>query len=404
MAPSRTITDYQIGIICALPRERTAMEHMLDGDPHPDIVVPSGDQNIYTFGNIGHHDIVVASLGAGTYGTVSAAGVANDLRRSFPHLKYGLMVGIAGAMPRPDSEDGDVRLGDVVVGCVNGVPSVINYALGKSTVDGFDIRSELAEPPEALSRAISALETRHQRLGPTYLSHLSKFLKDNPRLNHPRLRRDYYNMPDDPDHLFQSDFVHPKGESNCQTCVSFAISREPRLLRALPDGLEGEKFVRVGDDGLADYPAVFLGTIGSADTLMKDATERDAVFDIVKEQRKAKLLCFEMEASGIVKNWPCLVIRGICDYSDSHKNDNWQNFAAATAAAYAKDLLLRIPSQAVETAQPVAAVLERAKPHDIKVAQSGSGATFAKLESGHQYNYQQGGTNNKQFNGGTMHF
>ena len=359
MAPSRTIVDYKIGIICALPRERTAVEHMLDGDAHPYINVPSSDQNVYTFGAIGHHNIVIASLGAGTYGTVSAAGVASDLRRSFPHLSYGLVVGIAGAVPRPESEDGDVRLGDVVVGCVNGVPSVITYTLGKSTVDGFDIRSELAEPPEALSRAVAALEAQHQRLGPTYLSHLSKMLRDNPRLDRSKVRRDYYNMPDDPDRLFQSDFVHPMDKSNCEKCASFMVPREPRLLRALPNGLKTEKFVRIGDDGLADYPAVFLGTIGSADILMKDATQRDAVYHMVKDQRKAKLLCFEMEASGIVKNWPCLVIRGICDYSDSHKNDNWQNFAAATAAAYAKDLLLRIPSQAVETAQPVAAVLER---------------------------------------------
>ena len=38
-------------------------------------------------------------------------------------------------------------------------------------------------------------------------------------------------------------------------------------------------------------------------------------------------------------NFPCLTIRGICDYSDTHKNKNWQPYAAATAAAYAKELL-----------------------------------------------------------------
>jgi hypothetical protein len=46
-----------------------------------------------------------------------------------------------------------------------------------------------------------------------------------------------------------------------------------------------------------------------------------------------------MEAAGLMDNFPCLVIRGICDYSDTHKKKNWQPYAAATAAAYAKELL-----------------------------------------------------------------
>ncbi|KAF3936273.1 hypothetical protein ABW19_dt0206785 [Dactylella cylindrospora] len=54
--------------------------------------------------------------------------------------------------------------------------------------------------------------------------------------------------------------------------------------------------------------------------------------------------CFEMEAAGLAEVIQCLVIRGICDYSDSHKNKQWQGYAAATAAAYAKELLLTIPA------------------------------------------------------------
>jgi hypothetical protein len=47
-------------------------------------------------------------------------------------------------------------------------------------------------------------------------------------------------------------------------------------------------------------------------------------------------------------HFPCLVIRGICDYSDSHKNKEWQGYAAMAAAAYAKDLLCRIPQSKIE--------------------------------------------------------
>ncbi|KAF3145099.1 hypothetical protein TWF569_006722 [Orbilia oligospora] len=46
-----------------------------------------------------------------------------------------------------------------------------------------------------------------------------------------------------------------------------------------------------------------------------------------------------MEAAGLMNDFPCLVIRGICDYADSSKNGVWQEHAAAVAAAFAKELL-----------------------------------------------------------------
>ena len=55
------------------------------------------------------------------------------------------------------------------------------------------------------------------------------------------------------------------------------------------------------------------------------------------------MLCFEMEAAGLMNSFPCLVVRGICDYADSHKNKTWQAYAAGSAAACAKEVLLVIP-------------------------------------------------------------
>ncbi|GFP59300.1 hypothetical protein TASIC1_0012030300 [Trichoderma asperellum] len=55
--------------------------------------------------------------------------------------------------------------------------------------------------------------------------------------------------------------------------------------------------------------------------------------------REHNILCFEMEAAGVINTVDCLVIRGICDYCDAQKNDVWQAYAAAAAAAYAKLLL-----------------------------------------------------------------
>ena len=56
-------------------------------------------------------------------------------------------------------------------------------------------------------------------------------------------------------------------------------------------------------------------------------------------RRELDVLCFEMEAAGLMDSFLCLVIRGGCHYADSHKNKRWQAYAAATAAAYAKGLL-----------------------------------------------------------------
>ena len=90
-----------------------------------------------------------------------------------------------------------------------------------------------------------------------------------------------------------------------------------------------------------ESPVVHYGVIASADQLMKDAVARDRL------SQQHGVLCFEMEAAGLSNDFPCVVIRGICDYSDSHRNDEWQGYAAATAAAFAKELLQILPNSAV---------------------------------------------------------
>lgn len=84
---------------------------------------------------------------------------------------------------------------------------------------------------------------------------------------------------------------------------------------------------------------------------MKDALLWDR---FVKENN---ILCFEMEAAGLMNQFPCLVIRGICDYSDTYKNKGWQGYAAMAAAAYAKDLLCRIPPNKVEAESRISNLL-----------------------------------------------
>jgi nucleoside phosphorylase len=123
------------------------------------------------------------------------------------------------------------------------------------------------------------------------------------------------------DMLFEADYDHPSNESTCAHCDnSRTIHRNPRRDRA---------------------PVVHYGLIASGNQVMKHARTRD------KWGRKWGVLCFEMEAAGLMSNFPCLVIRGICDYADSHKKKRWQAYAALVAAAYMKELLNTIPAHQV---------------------------------------------------------
>ncbi|CAI0654348.1 unnamed protein product [Colletotrichum noveboracense] len=97
---------------------------------------------------------------------------------------------------------------------------------------------------------------------------------------------------------------------------------------------------------------------------MKDAR----IWDKLAAERN--VLCFEMEAAGLMNHFLCLVIWGICDYSDLHKNKVWQGFAAMVAAAYAKDLLLQIALTSVEAEKPVLESLKLGEAEDLSIARN----------------------------------
>ena len=140
----------------------------------------------------------------------------------------------------------------------------------------------------------------------------------------PRLRKKYQRPDPGTDRLYKSSFIHPDPEHACEKVCS---AETAQLI---------QRNERTADE---DDPAIHYGLIASADRLMKDAQVRDNL------ARDEEVLCFEMEAAGLMDHFPCVVIRGICDYSDTHKNDIWQGYAAATAAAYAKELLDVIPAR-----------------------------------------------------------
>lgn len=108
------------------------------------------------------------------------------------------------------------------------------------------------------------------------------------------------------------------------------------------------------DERDATDPEIHYGLIASGNTLVKDVVTRNRIVDHVG----GSCLCIEMEASGLMNHFPCLVIRGICDYADSHKNDQWQCYASATAAAFGKELLSYVPMKGLQETRRAAELLQ----------------------------------------------
>jgi nucleoside phosphorylase len=327
--------DYTVGWICAIHTEYVAAQAFLD-EYHegPDYVSPN-DNNDYTLGKIGNHNIVIAVLPNSEYGLSSAAGVAKDMLHSFPNLRVGLLVGIGGGAP---SRQHDIRLGDVVVGVSNngGKSAVFQYDFGKAMQgQEFLETGVLYQSPPVLRTAVNGLMAQYDMEGNQLSDAVNNALNEKPRL-----RKKGYSRPGvTTDRLYQSQFVHANNEMGCvEACGDNSFNRVKRLERDEEDEV-----------------MVHYGTIASANTLMKDALIRD------KLTSKKDVLCFEMEAAGLISHFPCLVIRGICDYSDSHKNDEWQGYAAMVAAAYAKDLLRRMSPTRIEAEKKISEVLANSK-------------------------------------------
>ena len=303
------------------------------------------DNNTYVFGCVNGHNVVIGCLPDGRYGTSSAASVARDMVRSFPNLRFALMVGIGGGAP---TRERDIRLGDVVVSVPHGkLGGVIQYDFGKRLSDGrFQQTSQLNAPPEVLLGVIPEMRRRYN--DPRKLDRISEYL---------RLMEDIpgYQRPAD-DQLYRANYEHKSGK-NCASCEA--------------DGLEERPPRETSREVTVHY-----GIIASANSVMKNATERDQY----AKDPELNVLCFEMEAGGLMNNFPCLVIRGICDYSDSHKNDEWHKYAALTAAAYARELLHVLKPRKVALLPSWAGKIESRMYNCFSTSYSSCGARLQKAE------------------------
>ncbi|THW83683.1 WD40 repeat-like protein [Aureobasidium pullulans] len=314
-----THEDYVVGWICPMRVEYTAALSMLD-EEHETLRQDIADENIYTLGSINGHNVALATLPK--TGNSPTARVMTNMSRTFQALRFYLLVGIGGGIP-VRTDDGPVRLGDVVVS-----EGVIQHDRGKFEASGFKLKGTLAPPPQVLLAATNTLLAKRDMTDDDpLLEHLSRIDTSKRRLKRyqfPGRRRD---------HVYEPSYTHlVKGA----TCDEAKCDPSKRILR-------GPSYETL-DSQVVEQPDITIhqGTILSGETVMKNGAQRDAI------AKPLDAICYECEAAGAMSSVPCLVVRGISDYADSHKNDDWHGFGSAVAAAYARQLFFHLPIDKVK--------------------------------------------------------
>ncbi|KAF3065637.1 hypothetical protein CFAM422_009521 [Trichoderma lentiforme] len=322
---------YTVGWICAIHTELVAALALLDERHDCPKELDPNDSNNYELGKISNHYVAIACLPDGEHGIAAAAGAAINLLRSFPNIRFGLMVGTGGGAP---TSHHDIRLGDVVVSTPgDGKGGVFQYDFGKTMQNqAFVETGFLDQPPRLLRTAVAGLKASYEMDGHMLTEEVNNALQRKPRL------QKTYSRPQTGDILYKSTFTHiSRPWEACEACdddPSNYILRRPR-------------------DENDDDPAIHYGLIASGNQRMENAIIRD------KLAIENGVLCFETEAAGLMNHFPCLIIRGICDYADTHNNSKWQGYASMMAAAYARDLIRRLIPEQVQARKTANDILLR---------------------------------------------
>ncbi|KAL4789005.1 purine and uridine phosphorylase [Aspergillus venezuelensis] len=323
--------DFAIAIICALPVEADAVETLFD--EHYDRLgkyyqkQPS-DANAYINGRIGKHDVVLCYMPG--MGKRSAASVASSLRFSYRGVKLALVVGICGGAPSPP-EYQKIFLGDVIIS-----DSVIEYDFGRQYPGGYqrktDVKDTLGRPGQEIRALLNGLRAENSRseLHNRTQQYLQVLQQKAARWSHPGVS----------DLLFRASYLHKHySHPSPAKCSCFESDSPERVCEEAIgkdcDELDCDngKQIRFREAPGVNQPSIYIGPVASADTVMKSGQHRDEI------ARREKVIGFEMEGAGVWDNVPCVIIKGVGDYADSHKNKLWQAYAAATGASVAKAFL-----------------------------------------------------------------
>ncbi|KAL7820890.1 hypothetical protein V8C26DRAFT_426799 [Trichoderma gracile] len=345
--------DFGIALICALRVEFDAVEALFDEyyEPEPDFSYGKapGDPNAYTTGRMCGNDVVLAFMPG--MGKVNSASVAAGFRASFPGIKLGLVVGICGGVPFGRDDEKEVLLGDVVISTAlvqfDLGRQYANKAMRKDTLQdnlgrpNLEIRAFLAKLSGSRGRAMLQAKTS------LYLKELcgkEGFHKSSyPGAGNDKLyRAAYRHKHQDTDapcicascHGPYDDVCSVALEASCEElgCHDSELVHRARIDKARLVAHSRYPFYGAGLCETQE-PVIHFGVVVSGDSVMKSGHHRD---DIASRE---KAIAFEMEGAGVWDSFPTVVIKSVCDYADSHKNKNWQRYAAATAAACMKAFL-----------------------------------------------------------------
>lgn len=337
--------EFEVAVICATAIECDAVTLLIDywyEDSRFDNA--PGDNNIYKLGRMGNVNIVLLRLTDA--GKVSAATAAASLRSSYPGLSMLLLTGTCAGVPSM-MEDQELLLGDVVIS-----KSLVQYDNGKQYDGAFETRKGIEDsfgrPLKRVRNLVAMLEVAHWR--EQLESQAACFLEQLQAQASSRQQQSQYNYPGTArDVLFESSHLHNHRRSTphacaecchsiccelsrCSSCEELGCNNTHAIQRLR---LESKRTLEHGGSvNKAQAPAIIFGCFGSGDRVIKSGEERD------KLAREHKTVAFEMEGAGVWDEFPCIIVKGVSDYADSHKNDTWKAFAAATAAAVTKALLV----------------------------------------------------------------
>ncbi|KAF2817184.1 purine and uridine phosphorylase [Mytilinidion resinicola] len=319
--------DYHVAWICPLIDVELLPARLMLDKEHPTPPYDTHyDENTYICGAINGHAVVVATCPQGETGNVNAGRLTGFMFKTFPNIRMAVLVGIGGGIPRsPPSEDPleDIHLRDVVVGWPGDEkPACVYHDRGRLKVGGqFELVGTMQDPEWRLTNALGVLASDHELGRTTFADQLQRLQK------HKKFPHKFARPGLEHDRLFKATYYHIGDyKSNCAACDGTELVQRPQ---------------RSADD---EHELVFhRGRIATGNAVIQDGEQRDVI-----GARCDGALCVEMEAAGVDVNRKCLVIRGVSDYADSHKNNMWKSYAAGNAAAFTRELLCRTQSDVVK--------------------------------------------------------
>lgn len=343
-APPSSRDAFEVAIICALRIESDAVEATFDQFYEEEVIYDKvrGDENSYSLGRISRHNVVLAYMPG--MGKTASATVAANFRASFPSIRLGLVVGVCGGVPRDENTNAEVLLGDVIIST-----GVIQFDFGRQLPDQVARKDTLQDNLGRPNLEIRGFLNKVQGWrGRTEIS--SRIVENIAEIcgkagfndwKHPGIQYDY---------LFPAIYRHkhqiPGECTACDKCADDmghvcddALSSDCTLLKcdikkaAVRERINEVQANPESTEQSLMPPVLHFGLVASGDLVMKSATRRDEL------AAREKVIAFEMEGAGLWDTFPTVIIKGVCDYADSHKNKKWQKYAAVTAAACSKAFL-----------------------------------------------------------------